>query len=305
MASYFFPLLWLSSEPDRDQIGNGRIMLHRRRWDVSIFDLYSLVAQKHPIGMPAEILSIFLNHVNLEIEIIADNIEVAKEVLNILRSMMSINGVAPTIAPFASSVSINKYAGINDRSSGNQSRMHEGLREGITHDDTRIEMWIGEMHFSRIIGDPKTMTQLIENKVFEKSVSDTEVWIAIESKNGLARAARESFVKAPLLPDNGSSLLHLWQGIESLFPGIHAEVTFRTSLLLAELTSPVLNRIETYDNARKSYGDRSKIAHGSRSLVTTEKWTMAWVLLRNALNAVLERGELPKEEQLTKDLLER
>jgi hypothetical protein len=47
--------------------------VHRRKWDVSIFDLYSLVAMSHPTSLPAELLQLFLGKVNLEVEVLGED----------------------------------------------------------------------------------------------------------------------------------------------------------------------------------------------------------------------------------------
>ncbi|WP_331375397.1 hypothetical protein [Sinorhizobium chiapasense] len=105
------------------------------------------------------------------------------------------------------------------------------------------------------------------------------------------------------MPDLPSSILHTRQGIESLFPSTGTEITCRTFLLLAELIAPAHPRSVTYETAKKSHGDRSKISHAFRKPSITAQWLRAWLLLRDALQAVLQRGRMPSEEDLTRTTL--
>ncbi len=299
----YFPILWLIPEFDADLVEEGCFSVLKRKWDVSIFDLYSLVAQKHPIRMPAELLQIFLPQANLEFSILANDITAARDRLDVFRAMLSLQGIHPSISPFAANISLNKYAGINSRSAGNQATMHEGLREGITHKDGQIEMWPNELSFNCIGANNENLKSTLTESLIIRAAKNSEKWLGLEEAQGSIRAARRAFINAPLMPDLGSSILHIWQGIESLFPTVSTEITFRTSLLLAELISPLQNRAETYEASRASYKDRSRIAHGSEKEISLQQWLRAWLLLSRALEAVLDRGLLPNEEELTRGLL--
>ncbi|NSX95918.1 MULTISPECIES: HEPN domain-containing protein [Rhizobium/Agrobacterium group] len=304
MQTFFFPIQWWIPEFDADVCGDA-IRVHKRKWDVSIFDLYSLIAQNHPTRLPAELLHIFLQNVNLEIEIPASSVEQAIDKMDCYRAMLYLRGTSPTVAPFGCNMSLNAYAGINDRSSDRQAVMHEGLREGITHKTARVEIWPHQLSFACIQGAPGEFVRKVGSGVVTGATEDLERWLEYERKTPVLRAARRALVQAPLMPDLSSSILHCWQGIESLFPSISTEITFRTSLLLAELLEPLRPRQETYDTSKKSYGDRSKIAHGSQHQFGIEKWSRAWVLLRDAIQAILINRGLPSEEELTRNLLER
>lgn len=291
---------------DADVIeGTGGFSVVKRKWEVSIFDLYSLVAERHPIHLPAELLQIFLQRVNLEIAVTADTFDDAADRLDVLRAMLYLQGLKPFIAPFGESISLNKYAGINDRSSGGSARMHEGLREGLTHSDVRVEMWPNELVFGCILGKTGELSEKISINLFQQASKNAELWLELEKHHGVLRAARHALIQAPLMPSLSSSILHVWQGLEGLFPTISTEITFRTSLLLAELISTVEDRKVTYSRSRDSYKDRSRIAHGSQKPVTIDQWSRAWNLLRSALAAILKRGELPNEDALTDEILSR
>jgi hypothetical protein len=301
--TFYFPMLWLIPLFEKDVFVGKGFAVHTRKWDVSIFDLYSLAAQKHPLRLPAELMQVFLGQVNLEIEICATDVQEAAEILERIRLLLYVNGVTPTLAPFASSFSLNAYAGINDRSGQFREKMHEGLREGITHETARVETWPYELSFSCIRGsDGETTTNLTE-KALQAVSDDLAVWTELEQRQPVLRAARKAFVKAPLMPDLSSSILHTWQGIESLFPTVNAEVAFRTSILLAMLIARFEDKVETFNKSKKSYGVRSKIAHGSQAESTIEQWMQAWSMLRDALKSVILWQGLPSEQDLTMHLV--
>ncbi len=305
MQTFFFPMLWLLPEFEGDIFESNEFIFHKRNWEVSIFDLYSLVAKRHPLRLSAELMHVFLGNVNLEVEVSAENYHDATERLEQIRMLLCIHGVAPTIAPFASNISLNKYAGINDRSAGEISRakMHEGLREGITHETARVETWGHELSFSCIQGPADVVSRKVTNDVLQAVARDIGIWSRLEQGQGELRAARKALVKAPLMPDLGSSILHAWQGIESLFPSVNAEVTFRTSILLAMLLARFEDKVETFNKSKKSYGVRSKIAHGSQAEINLEQWMQAWSLLRDAAKSAILWGRLPSEQDLTTHLV--
>lgn len=305
MNSFFFPCLWLVPKFRADVCDASPIILHKRKWDVSIFDLYSLVAKRHPVRVPVEIMHVFLQSVNLEIETKASDFGEASDTIDCFRAMLHLRGTRPTVAPFATNISLNQYAGINQRSSGNRDQMHPGLRQGITHDDCRIHSWANELAFSCFAPPAEKGSWELYKKTVVTAASDLSEWQTLERHWKHLRPARRALVKAPLMPDIESSILQIWQGIESLFPTVSSEVTFRTSLLLAELISPLGGRRETYDMAKKSYSDRSRIVHGSQKSLSMVDWYRAWSLLRDALSGVLARKSLPKEDELTMELLRR
>lgn len=52
-----------------DDVSRAHFKLTGRKWDVSIFDLYSLAAEGHQMRMPVELMQVFLPRVNLEIAV--------------------------------------------------------------------------------------------------------------------------------------------------------------------------------------------------------------------------------------------
>ncbi|MCV9944920.1 HEPN domain-containing protein [Rhizobium sp. BT-175] len=299
--SFYFPMMGLVPAFKNDVFVGKGFVVHARKWDVSIFDLYSLVAKKHTLRLPAELMQVFLGQVNLEIETCAVDFPEAAEILERIRLLLYMNGIMPTLAPFASNYSINAYAGINDRSGQFREKLHQDLREGITHETARVETWPHELTFSCILGSETSAD--VTDKALQATSDSLAMWTELERRQPVLRAARKAFVKAPLMPDVSSSILHTWQGIESLFPTVNAEVTFRTSILLAMLLARFEDKVDTFNKSKKSYGVRSKISHGSQAESSMEQWMEAWSLLRDALKSVMLWNRLPSEQDLTMHLV--
>jgi hypothetical protein len=304
MARFYFPqLFWIPSSTQ--EIRTMSFGLHPRRWDVSIIDLYSLVAEKHPIRMTAELMQIFMPNVNLEISVDAIDYLEAKRQLDILKVMLYLQSIQPTITPFATNHSLNEYAGINYRSSNSlREKLPEGMRSGITAKESRVEGWPAELSFSVLRGLSDSYSNKVDASAFTKAVEAAPVWQEIETRFHKASILRAALAKAPLMPDRSSSVLHIWQALESVF-GNGPELRFRMSLSLAELCGPVESRAETYAKAKQSYADRSKITHGTIDLADDKQWTRAWELLVGTIRAILHRKAIPSEDDLFSALLSR
>lgn len=298
---FFFPaLFWVPTT--KSTVDLGVFTLHPRLWNVSIFDLYSMVAEGHPLRMPAELMQIFLPKVNIEISVDASTISEAIEKIDVLRAVMYSEGMTPTIFPFATSYSLNQYAGINSRSSEYlRSKMPEGMRKGIRAKENRVEGWPNELSLS-ILG--ATSKGQIDERSFKQAAERAAHWVNLEERFPEASILRSAAIKAPLMPDYSSSVLHIWQALEAVF-GKGPELSFRMSLTLAELCGPVAERTETYREVKTSYKDRSGITHGRTRNVTLETWTRTWTVLMLTLRAILHRGAIPSEDDLFSDLLSR
>lgn len=304
MTRFYFPHLFLVPSSS-EEVLLAPFGLHPRRWDVSIFDLYSLVAEKHPLRMSAELMQVFLPKVNLEFSVDAGDHAEAKNLLTIFQAMLYLRGVQPTIAPFATSHSLNEYAGVNFRGSSHlQDKLPEGIRSGITAKESRVEGWPNDLTLSIIQGESICYSADVDADTFIRAAETATVWQEIETKYVKASMLRSALAKAPLMPDRASSILHIWQALESVF-GKGPELSFRMSLSLAELCGPVASRPEIYKMAKKSYQDRSGVTHGKLAAVGVEQWMRAWDLLKEAVRAILHRKAIPSEDELFLELLSR
>jgi hypothetical protein len=196
---------------------------------------------------------------------------------------------------------IADYSGINTRDSRlGVEALPENLRTGFRSDDGKIEGWLHEPTLQFFpIPDRDTLTE----EIFRSAVGDLPAWERLEAKHPSLSTARRALQTAPVIPDLGSSLLHAWQGIEALFPNVSSEVSYRLSLLVAQL-APQADRKSTYRAARHSYAMRSQAAHGSFKNIQHADWVAAWDLLAECLAGCLHRGALPSEDDLITELLD-
>ncbi|RAZ85280.1 hypothetical protein DDV93_09840 [Cereibacter johrii] len=255
--------------------------------------------------IPAELMHVFLPNVNLEISVDATDHEKAVTLLDTLRVMLYLDGLMPTIAPFATSHSLNEYAGINFRSSSQLAeKLPDGLRQGISAKGSRVEGWPGELNFSVICGDSDNFSRMLSATAFIRAEKNVLKWQEIEAQDVNAVTLRGALAKAALMPDRASSILHIWQSLEAVF-GKGPELTFRMSLSLAELCGPIALRTETYSEAKKSYKVRSGITHGKGGIVNDESWLLAWRLLVKTIQSILHRNAIPSEDEIFLALLSR
>lgn len=280
--------------------------LHPSRWEVTIFDLYSLAAQKNDHWrINPGIMEIFLRQVSLEVSVNASDYSTATKCLDTLKAMLYLQGMSPTLAPFATSYSLNEYAGINSRSSSHRrEKLPEDLRDGITTKDSRVKGWPGELTFSVLRGERDHYNSELDSKSFTQAAEAVTTWQEIEKNYTKASILSAALTRAPLMPNHASSILHIWQALESVF-GKGPELSFRMSLSLAELCWPVASRAEIYAEAKQSYKDRSEITHGKANLVGGKQWMRAWELLAHTIRAILHRKAIPSEDDLFSELLSR
>ncbi len=301
MQSFFFPCLILNPSFDGEIIRVGEFAAHKRLWQTSTFDLATLAA-RHKLHLPYQIMDVFLSGANCELEVQAEEIGDALSKAEVFKAMLYLNGTSPFVMPFVSSYSVNQYAGINSRDSKLLAKdLPDTLKSGITSDHATVEAWPNELTFHTI--HYKRQKELKE-EAFRKAAWQVNLWRTLEGSHPPLRAARLALQTAPMIQHLGSSLLHVWQGIEALFPEVSAELSFRIALLLAQLGSPVHPRADIYKAARTSYGHRSNVAHGNLRPITMDEWSGAWSLFLQTLNAVVYRRKLPDETELISELLQ-
>jgi hypothetical protein len=94
-------------------------------------------------------------------------------------------------------------------------------------------------------------------------------------------------------------------GWNPIFPKVQSEVSFRLALYLAQLQSPLGDRQDFFHRAKRSYGDRSKVAHGGviKPKGGMDPWSEAWSILTHTVRAILVRRNIPTEEELIQELL--
>jgi hypothetical protein len=248
-------------------------------------------------------MNVFLDGpTHLEIEIKeASSLDDARERLSLYRTMLYLNGITPFVLPFLATHSVNAYSGINDRDHASlREKLPEGMREGITSDTATVEAWEHELSLRLKVFE---QSEELTSDIIRKASWMAKQWAALERKHTELKAVRYALETAPRIEHIGSSLLHIWIGLESFFPNVRSEVSFRITLLLAELCSSIKSAGGIYDIAKRSYTDRSNAAHGNLKHIGGVEWGEAWKLLCDCMLAVIQRNNLPDESGLISSLL--
>jgi hypothetical protein len=298
---FHFPALFLVPGFEDPAVEAGEFRIVRRLWQTSLFDLATLYT-RHKLHLAYQVMEVFLHRCNLEIAVpgvtsLAD----ACAKLNHLRLALYSEGVSPFLAPFATNYSINDYSGINSRDSEQLAKqLPEGIRHGLTSEVGMVEAWPVELSL-QIMTIQAGMT--VTRQAFEAAGDKAKLWGTVYASQPSARTFGQAILSAPLIPIRSQSILHLWCAIESLFPNVSTESTFRYALYLTELSADRADRRRYFDRVKKAYNVRSKIAHGAKQEATADEWQEVWGFDLDAYSAILARGKLPTEEELLDGLL--
>lgn len=245
-----------------------------------------------------------LKSCNLELAVEAEDLEAATQRIRDVHVMLYVHGLTPFSVQMAANYSINQYAGINSRRSpSGKELLPEGMREGITSKTSTVEIFPAPY-----ISSPHIRTKLarqLSTATFILAVNDAAKWDAIRARNSVCRLFEKVIVSAPTMPDIGQSLLHIWTGLEALFPKVQTELSFRIALYLAQLQHMHGNRAVFFERARLSYRDRSAIAHGSEPKRKGQRdpWLSGWLIMLETARAIIERNGIPSEEDLVREIL--
>jgi hypothetical protein len=297
-APFYFPLLFLAPRFESD-LAHGRYRVSPRRWETSTFDLATL-ATRHDLHLPYQVMDVMLAKCNLELAVLqALSREEAVECLDSFRVGAYLAGSSPFLAPFITTESINEYSGINERDSALERGEQPKIQSPFSSATGKLSAWPLELSFS-CITKPNAL-RLTEER-FEAAARTAEIWYGLSAASEALRALTNAFMSAPLLPTRGQSLLHIWTAIESLFPTVSSEVTFRLALYLTVLCAEPGNRVEFHRKVKSAYSVRSKVAHGAVDDVSFEQWNEAWILLCQCARSIVLRQAVPTEEELLHEL---
>lgn len=300
MPSYFFPCVGLLPDFSEESIRVGDFTIHKRAWKTTPFDLATLQAT-HDLQISWHLMALFLELTNCEIEVICASEDIAQNKLDLLQAMMYVNCSAQFVAPFFTSHSANEYSGINGRDSELLiKKLPEALRNGITSGSAKVQAWPHKPNLgvTQIFGSRE-----IDKTTFSGSVEDCTRWQELERKSKQLKTVRRALLTAPSIADVSSSLLHLWQGIESLFPDVTAELTFRLALLISQLAAGLEPPSVTHKKVKLAYKIRSAAAHGDIEKVSMKHLKDGWLLLILCMRSVLARGFLPTDDELMAEIL--
>jgi len=301
MNDYFFPALFLVPKFDAPIIERGHYCVAKRRWTTSTFDLATL-ATKHKLHLPYQFMDVFLSRCNLEICVRQkDSFEDAVAWLRSLKLALYGSGVSPFVTPFGTTHSINDYSGINSRDSESlRAKMPTEMQEGLTSNTGTVEAWPLDLSFQCIVlPDSVAVSETDLSTSCDKALA----WLSMIGNHDTLRGFSEAALSTVMIGSLSQSILHMWCAIESLFPSVGAELSFRVSLYLAQLVSHGASRRAYFEKVKKGYSTRSKIAHGSKHEASIEEWKAAWEIVTDTFNALVNRGLLSSEEALLADLL--
>lgn len=300
MADYFFPALFLVPDFAEQEVAPGKFRLSKRLWQTSIFDLATL-ATKHKLHLPYQLMDVLLGSCNSEIAISgAESQAEAVRLFDCFRLGLYVAGVSPFLAPFLTTHSINAYSGINEREA-NLPRKVGPTSEGFTSKTATMEAWPNELSMQCLALRERMKVDLGQVEAASRFAFQ---WRGLLARTPSLHVVGDVAKAAPRLESLEQSILHIWTGIESLFPTVSTEVSFRVALYLAQLCADPSDRKAFHAKVKAAYGTRSKIAHGSARDITFAQWEAAWSLLLSAVSAVVRRAALPSEQELMDELLE-
>jgi hypothetical protein len=301
MPSFFYPCLSVLPDFPEKELAFGRIAVRHRLFPTSTFDLVTLETQ-HTLHIPYQLMDVYLRECKLEIEIKdASGNEEALEYLQVIRLLLYVQGLAPFLVPFCTTYSINDYSGINYRDSDAlREKLPIEMQEGIRSETHEVEAWPVDSQLT--IVRPQNQSNKLNPQMCANAAAVSFTWRQLEEKQPILNLVRRMMNTAPLIADPGSAVLHIWQAIEALFPNVSSEVSFRVAVLVSQLCSVVERRAMMYELTRDAYRVRSKIAHGKQRSIGAEEWRRAWYILRSCVSAIIERQELPREEQMFSEL---
>lgn len=229
--NYYFPILFLVPTFDKTHIGSSNIRIAKRLWETSTFDLATL-ATKHELHLPYQAMDVFLSRCNLELCVAKQkSLDEATAAFQSLRLTLYTEGISPFLSPFITTYSINEYSGINSRDSDSlRENLPPGLQEELKSGEATLEAWPFELSFSCIVGEDAVG---LSKEQFDRAVVKADQWRALKSNSKTLPVIEEVVTTAPKLTPLTQSVLHIWSGLEALFPNVGAELSFRIALYLA------------------------------------------------------------------------
>jgi hypothetical protein len=300
-ASYFFPVLFLRPDFAEAVIDVPPVRVLRRLWDTSIFN-FATLGTRHRMRIPYQVMDVFLSRCNMEICVTGEySLQEAIDFFQSLRLALYIAGVSPFLSPYVASHSINDYSGINSRDSVMlRDALPEGLQEGFTSEQGQIDIWPNELSFQCIVL-PEQLS--LTTQAIDSAVHTVRKWRRILSQKSSLKVIQDVVNTAPTIGIRDQSLLHIWSALESLFPEVNVELSFRIALYLAQLITNGPTRSSYFRKVKESYNLRSRITHGSSRDISLDDWKQTWTILIEACEALVRRGLPVSEQELLSELL--
>jgi hypothetical protein len=140
---------------------------------------------------------------------------------------------------------------------------------------------------------------------FRLTLEDAE-WIKLHMEAALRfvdepkfQNAMQALTSFHCIPYPSIRLLVAWSGLEALF-GVGQEISFRLSLYISNFLKSDVDRYLEFERLRRSYNDRSRVAHGAATKVKAvdDYVTYTRDILRACLAKCIETGAFPNPEEL-------
>ncbi|MGN8245914.1 hypothetical protein ACTHAM_003043 [Cellulomonas soli] len=277
-----------------------------RAWGAGITDwAYLATSIHHELRVEYQLADVLARGCNMEFSVEADSIDEARQLFRCFYVSLLLHNTTPFFAPFISSHSINDFSAISappEPLTDSRAARSRALRNGDEH----VLLAWNEAHLGSLHA-PTEAPSTISHHAFEQAAAYSRDWAALVNNGGSVLVLQETLISAPQIPSHGQSIMPIWSGLESLFPQVSAELSFRLALYLAQMIQPEGDRRPEFERIRAAYGVRSRIAHGSRrrpgARSESEEWTDAWNLLTSVARAAAVRGGVPSEDALTGELL--
>ena len=302
MPDFYFYVTTTSSDPVAAFEGPS-LILSPRKWEVSIFDwTYLAVTSPHRLNVEYQLVDVLTKTCNVSIGLrdLTDHSD-AKREFSALRAMSCALGVEPLIAQFVSTHPLDALSAINGPplDPGDPRHATSALRTG----EEPVQLWWNQPTLGLL---PSGTQVFLNSDNAQAAAKLARTWIDLCDSTPRLRVLQEVLVNAPVSTSYPQATLSVWGALESLFPSVQTETTYRVAMYLTQLVRPS-DPLAYLKSVRSAYGKRSKITHGSVSSIRDEiaAWQEAWAILCEATLAITRRGGLPAEEDLTREMLTR
>ena len=291
---YFFPLCSVIADEDVDQIKIDGVYFIRRDAFAHYSDLRPLSENsRHILKVPCEILNIYFNKCNLEVTLEAEDVNEAILKYKCFRALLYSNGITPYISPCVCSHSLDQINSMAENG-GMAILASDSLGCCAKSNSRHLEIYPIDTCFETIMLEGDNSKTLAVGtaintiweffKLYKKYTTSHEI-----------RSIIDGMILAPQIPIKEQSLLYIWTVLESLFPQVNSEVSFRMSLYISHL---FYKSKDTYDEVKKSYNIRSRVAHGSVKNISYENWNQTWRILCFVSTYIFINGKIPTEAEI-------
>lgn len=301
VPDFYFYVVTRSNEAI-EQFDCPTLSLIPRKWEVSIFDwTYLAVTAPHRLNVEYQLIDVLAKACNLSIRLRdATDYSAAIRKFSAFRAMSCALGAEPLFAQFVGSHPIDALSAVNRGPTDPEDPRH-ATRDSIRNGKGPVQVWWNQPALSM---HPTGSQVFLKPENAEVAARLIQPWIELCEGTPRLRVLEEVLVNAPVAASYPQATMSVWGALESLFPSVQTEVTYRVGMYITQLVRPS-DPLVYLKSVRQAYGMRSKIAHGSATSTKDEitAWQRAWAILCDTTLAITKRGGLPSEEDLTREML--